>query len=84
MNPDNSLNTEQAWCASASVRTDAERILRYRKQADQYRKCAAQEPMPLARKCLVDMARHLEQLASHLETSARGSAVVQRARIKVH
>ena len=40
MNPLHSLYAETAWCTSGSVRSDAERIPRYRNQAAQYRKCA--------------------------------------------
>jgi len=47
-------------------------------------KFAADEAVPLARDCLLDMARHLEQLASELEASARHRAVDQLARIEVH
>ena len=75
---------DRAWCASGTIRIDAERIPQYRKQAAQYRKFAADEAVPLARDCLLDMARHLEQLASELEASARHRAVDQLARIEVH
>jgi len=75
---------DRTWCASASIRTDAERIPQYRKQAAQYRKFAADEVVPLARDCLLDMARHLEQLASELEASARYCGVDQLAKIEVH
>jgi hypothetical protein len=84
LNPLNSLNAEKAWCASASVKTDAERIARYRKQAAHYRQCAAQEIVSLARDCLFDMARHLEQLANELEASNRRWAVDRFAPIAVH
>ena len=84
MNPLNSLNAEKAWCASASVKTDAERIARYRKQSVHYRQCAAQETVSLARDCLLDMARHLEQLANELEASNRSWAVDRFDRIAVH
>jgi hypothetical protein len=84
LNPLNSLNAEKAWCASASARADAERIARYRKQAAHYRQCAAQETVSLARDCLLDMARHLEQLANELEASNRRWAVDRFDRIAVH
>jgi len=84
LNPLNSLNAEKAWCASTSVRADAERIARYQKQAAHYRQCAAQESVSLARDCLLDMARHFEQLANELEASNRRSAVDRFARIAVH
>ena len=69
LNSPNKLCAERAWCASGSINDDAERIPRYRKQAAQYRKCAADEAVPFARNCLLDMARHFEQLASELEAS---------------
>jgi hypothetical protein len=84
LNPLYSLYAERAWCTSGSVRADAERIPRYHKQAAQYRNCAAREAVPLARDCLLDMARHFELLASKLEASAENSAVDQLARIEVH
>ena len=84
MNPLNSLNAQKAWCASASIRADAERIARYRKQASHYRQFAAQETVLLARDCLLDMARHLEQLANELEASNRRWAVDRFDRIAVH
>ena len=84
MNPLNSLNAEKAWCASASVRADAQRIARYRKQAAHYRQCAAHETVSLARDCLLDMARHLEQLANELEASNRRWAVDRFAPTAVH
>lgn len=84
MNPAYSLNAEKPWCASASVSSDAERIPRYRRRAAEYRKYAAHEPVPLARDCLLEMARHLEQLASELEASIPHWAVDRFARIEVH
>jgi hypothetical protein len=84
LNPLNSLNAEKVWCASASVKTDAQRIARYRKQAAHYRQCAAQETVSLARDCLLDMVRHLEQLANELEASNRCWAVDRFAPIAVH
>ena len=84
MNSRYSLYAERTWCTSGSVRADAERIPRYRKQAARYRKFAADEAMPLARDCLLDMARHLEQLAGDLEASNRRCAVDRFARIEVH
>ena len=76
---------DRAWCASGTIRIDAERIPQYRKQAAQYRKFAADEAVPpLARDCLLDMARHLEQLASELEASARHCTVDQLTRIEAH
>ena len=84
MNPAYSLNAEKLWCASASVGSDAERIPRYRKRAAEYRNIAAHEPVPLARDCLLDMARHLEQLASELEAITPRWAVDQFARVEVH
>ena len=75
---------DRAWCASGSIRADAERIPQYRKQAAQYRTFAADEAVPLARDCLLDMARHLEQLADDLEARTRRFAVDQLARIEVH
>jgi hypothetical protein len=84
LNPAGCLNTEKPWCASASVSSDAERIPRYRNRAAEYRKYAAHETVPLARDCLLDMARHLEQLASELEASTPRWAVDQFARMEVH
>jgi hypothetical protein len=84
LNPLNSLNAEKAWCASTNVRADAERTARYRNQAAHYRQCAAQETVSLARDCLLDMARHLEQLANELEASNRRWAVDRFDRIAVH
>ena len=84
MNPLNSLNAEKAWCATASVKTDAERIARYRKQAAHYRQCAAHETVSLAGDCLLDMARHFERLANELEASNRRWALDRFARIAVH
>jgi hypothetical protein len=84
LNPLNSLNAEKAWCATASVKTDAERIARYRKQAAHYRQCSAHETVSLARDCLLDMARHFEQLANELEASDRRWAVDRFDRIAVH
>jgi hypothetical protein len=84
LNPLNSLNAEKAWCATASVKTDAERIPRYRKQAAHYRQCAAHETVSLARDCLLDMARHFEQLANELEASARRCALDRFALLEVH
>ena len=84
MNPLNGLNSEKAWCASASVGADAERIARYRKQAAHYRQCAAHETVSLARDCLLDMARHLEQLAGELEARNRRCAVDRFGRIELH
>ena len=84
MNPLHILYVESAWCTSGSVRTDAERIPRYREEAAQYRKCAAEQIVSLARDCLLDMARHFEQLASELETSIARCAVDHFARIEVH
>src|SRR5205823_11788461 len=84
LNPPNSLNADKAWCASASIRADAERIPRYRKQAAQCRECAALETVSLARDCLLDMARHFEQLANELEASNQHWVVDRFARIEVH
>ena len=84
MNPPTSVAAGKAWCASASVRTDAERIPRYRKQAARYRQCAVEEAVPLARDCMQDMARHFEQLASELEASTRRYVIDQFARNEVH
>jgi hypothetical protein len=84
LNPLNSLYAERTWCTSGNVRADAERVPRYREQAARYRKFAGDEAVPLARDCLLDMARHLEQLASELESSTRHCAVDQFARIEVH
>ena len=84
MNPLNSLDAEKAWCASASAKIDAERIARYREQAAHYRQCAVHETVSLARDCLLDMARHLEQLANELEASNRRWAVDRFAPIAVH
>ena len=84
MNPLYSLYVETTWCTSGSVKADAERIPRYRKQAAQYRKFAEDQAVPLARDCLLNMARHLEQLALALEARNRRRAVDRFARIEVH
>ena len=84
MNPLYNLYAERTWCTSGSVKADSERIPRYRERAAQYRKFAAHEAVPLARDCLLDMARHLEQLAGDLEARDRRFAVDQLAKIEVH
>jgi hypothetical protein len=84
LNPLYSLFAERTWCTSGSVRADAERILRYRKQAAQYWRYAAHQTVPLARDCLLDMARHLEQLAGELEARNRRFAVDRFGRIELH
>jgi len=84
LNPLYSLYAERTWCTSGSIMADAERIPRHRKQAANYREYAAHQTVPLARDCLLEMARHLEQLAGELEARNRRCAVDRFARIEVH